>query len=64
MCWIQTLSPGGLYSAVRAGGCATPTGFASRAGAQANHALTFNPRHSLGADQVWRSEVRLRRAVS
>ena len=35
----------------RAGGCATPTGFAARAGVQTDHALTFKPDHSLGADQ-------------
>lgn len=35
---------------VRAGGCATPAGFAARAGVGAAHALTFNPDHSLGAD--------------
>jgi hypothetical protein len=45
----RTPSPGGLHSAVRAGGCATPTGFAARAGVEAAHALTFNPGHSLGA---------------
>jgi hypothetical protein len=39
-------------SALRAGGCATPTGFALSAGVQANHALTFKPDHSLGADQI------------
>ena len=42
---IQAPSPGGLHSAVRAGGCATQTGFAARAGAEAAHALTINPDH-------------------
>ena len=32
------------------GRCATLSGFAARAGAEANHALTFKPDHSLGAD--------------
>jgi hypothetical protein len=45
---VVDLSPGDLRSA---GGCATTTGFAARAGAQANHALTFKPDHSLGAGQ-------------
>lgn len=45
-------SPGGLHSAVRAGGCATPTGFAARASVEATHALTFKPDHSLGADHL------------
>jgi hypothetical protein len=49
---LSAPSPGGLHSAVRAGGCATPTGFAARAGAQTNHALTFNPDHSLGVGHV------------
>jgi hypothetical protein len=52
--WITRLpapNPGGFHSAVRAGGCATPTGFAARAGAQANHAPTFKLDHSLVADQ-------------
>ncbi len=44
-------SSGGLHSAVRAGGCATPTGFTTRAGAEAVHALTFDPGRSMGADQ-------------
>ena len=44
------LSPGELRSAVRAGGCATPTDFVARAGTQANQALIFNPDHSMGAD--------------
>ena len=50
-------SPGGLHSAVRAGSCATPTGFAARASAETANALTFNVGHSMGADQgagVWR----------
>ena len=34
------------------GRCATLIGFAARAGAEANHALTFKPDHSLGADQI------------
>lgn len=42
--------PGGLHSAIRAGGGATPACFAARASAQPNHALTFNPNHSFGAD--------------
>jgi len=46
-------SSGGLHSAVRAGGCTTPTGFAARAGAQANHAPTFNTDHSLGAGHIF-----------
>ena len=33
------------------GGCATPTGFAACAGAQAVNALTFYPDHPMGADQ-------------
>ena len=37
----------------RAGGCTTPTGFAARAGAQANYALAFKPGHSMGADQFY-----------
>ena len=45
-------SAGSFHFAVRAGGCATSTGFAARAGAQANHALTFKPDHSLGADPL------------
>lgn len=45
-------SPGGLHSAFRAGGSATPTGFAARASAEVAHALTFNPNHSLGVDQA------------
>lgn len=44
--------PGGLHSAVRAGGSATPTGFAACAGIEVTHALTFNPEHSLGADHL------------
>jgi len=49
-----TKPPGGLHSAVRAGGCATTAGFAARAGAEAAHALTFNPGHSRGADHCAR----------
>ena len=48
---VVDLSPGELRSAVRAGGCATPTGFAARSGVQTDHALTFKPDHSLGGDQ-------------
>ena len=47
---LQTPSPEGLLCAVRAGGCATPTGFAVRANAQANHAPTFKSDNPLGAD--------------
>jgi hypothetical protein len=50
--------PGGHHSTVRAGGCATPTGFAARAGAPANHVLTFKLDHSLGADQLAEEYVR------
>jgi phosphonate transport system permease protein len=38
------------HSAVRAGGCAAPTGFAASAGAEAAHALTFKSDHPMGAD--------------
>ena len=41
-----------FHSAVRAGGCATPTGFAARAGAEAAHALTFKSNHPMGADHI------------
>jgi len=34
-----------------------PTGFAARADIQANHALAFNPDHSLGADQLFRGII-------
>ena len=48
--WATGPQPRGHHSAVRAGGSATPTGYAARAGVEATHALTFNPDHSLGAD--------------
>jgi hypothetical protein len=38
--------------------CATPTGFAASAGAEAAHALAFNPAHSMGADQKLQSADR------
>lgn len=41
--------PGGLHFADRSGGCAIPTGVAARASAEASHALTYVPDHSLGA---------------
>ena len=64
----EQASPESLHSAGRAGGCATPTGFAARAGAQANHSLTFNPDHSLRADQFrvpksFKSNVEPRRTI-
>jgi hypothetical protein len=34
-------------------GFATPTGFAGHAGAKANAKLTFDPDHSVGADQLF-----------
>jgi hypothetical protein len=51
---------GGLHSIIRAGGCTTPTGFAASAGAEAAHALTINPDHSLAADQCRRGAVAFR----
>ena len=44
-------APEVFIPAIRAGGCATPTGFAARAGAEAVNALTFHPDHPMGADQ-------------
>lgn len=49
----QTASSGGLRASNGlAGGCATPTSFAARAGVEAVNALTFHPDQSVGADQV------------
>jgi hypothetical protein len=55
--WITDLplpatSPRSLHSAVRAGGCANPTGIATHAGAEAAHAQKSIRVHSLGADQL------------
>ena len=49
--WAADPQPRGPHSAVRAGGYAFPTGFAARAGAQVNHALTFKQDNWLGVDQ-------------
>ncbi|MFM8746209.1 MAG: hypothetical protein ACKOED_06030, partial [Aestuariivirga sp.] len=44
--------PGGLRAGHgRTGGGATPASFAARAGVEAVNALTFQPDHSVGADQ-------------
>lgn len=45
-------SSGGLHSTVRAVGCATSTGFAASAGAEAAHALSSRSNHPTGADHI------------
>ena len=57
---IQATGSGGLRTRYdRAVGSATPTvgkPTAARAGVEAVNALTFDPDHSVGADQCWTSQ--------
>jgi hypothetical protein len=45
-------APEVFIPAIARGGCATPTGFAARAGADTVNALTIYPDHPMGADQT------------